>query len=251
MSKFIDLIGQRFGRLVVLFRDANKASKNGRQIVMWQCICDCGNEISVSGDSLRNGNTQSCGCLQTETRSANGQKNHKTNVYDLSGDFGIGWTSNTNQEFYFDLEDYDKIKDYCWIERVKNDTYHYITAKDHTTNKHIKMHQALGLHGYDHVDRNPMNNRRNNLRKATLAENARNCSKSKNNSSGIIGVCWINREQKWHSYITVDNQRKSLGYFINKTDAIITRLNAEQKYFKDFAPQKHLFQEYGIIEFYK
>jgi hypothetical protein len=247
VSKLIDLTGQRFGRLIVTCRDVNKISNSGRQIVMWRCICECGNEISVSGDSLRNGNTKSCGCLQTETRSANGQKNHKTNMYDLSGDFGIGWTSNTNREFYFDLEDYDKIKDYCWIERVKNDTYHYITAKDHTTNKHIKMHQALGLHGYDHVDRNPMNNRRNNLRKATFAENARNCSKSKNNSSGIIGVCWINREQKWHSYITVDNQRKSLGYFINKTDAIITRLNAEQKYFKDFAPQRHLFQEYNII----
>lgn len=214
---------------------------------MWRCVCDCGNEISVSGNSLRNGNTRSCGCIQTETRSINGQKNHKTNVYDLSGDFGIGWTSNTNQEFYFDLEDYDKIKDYCWIERVKNDTYHYITAKDHTTNKHIKMHQVLGLYGYDHIDRNPMNNRRNNLRKATLAENARNCNKAKNNSSGIIGVCWINREQKWHSYITVDNQRKSLGYFINKTDAIVTRLNAELKYFKDFAPQRHLFQEYGVV----
>ena len=41
--------------------------------------------------------------------------NKKYNKYDLSGEYGIGWTSNTNQEFYFDLEDYDKIKDYCWI----------------------------------------------------------------------------------------------------------------------------------------
>ena len=247
MSKLIDLTGRRFGRLTVLYRDVNKASKNGRQIVMWRCVCDCGNEISVSGDSLRNGNTGSCGCIQTETRSTNGQKNHKTNIYDLSGDFGIGWTTNTNQEFYFDLEDYDKIKDYCWIERVKNDTYHYIIAKNPATNRHIKMHHVLGLHGHDHIDRNPMNNRRNNLRKATLAENARNCNKPKNNSSGIIGVCWINREQKWHSYITVNNQRKSLGYFINKIDAIVARLNAELKYFKDFAPQIHLFKEYGIV----
>ena len=247
MSKFIDLTGQRFGRLVVLFRDVNKVSKNGRQVVMWKCVCDCGNELSVSGDSLRNNNTRSCGCIQTETRSINGKKNHRTNMYDLSGDFGIGWTSNTNQEFYFDLEDYDKIKDYCWIERVKNDTYHYLTAKNPTTNKHVRMHQVLGLYGHDHIDRNPMNNRRNNLREATIAENARNCSKPKNNNSGIIGVCWINREQKWHSYITVNNQRKSLGYFINKTDAIVARLAAELKYFKDFAPQRHLFQEYGII----
>ena len=34
--------------------------------------------------------------------------NKKSNIYDLSGEYGVGWTSNTNEEFYFDLEDYDK-----------------------------------------------------------------------------------------------------------------------------------------------
>ena len=36
----------------------------------------------------------------------------KYNRYDLSGEYGIGWTTNTNHVFYFDLEDYEKIKDY-------------------------------------------------------------------------------------------------------------------------------------------
>ena len=39
----------------------------------------------------------------------------KTNKYDLSGEYGIGYDSN-GQKFYFDLEDYDKIKNYCWYE---------------------------------------------------------------------------------------------------------------------------------------
>lgn len=38
-----------------------------------------------------------------------------------------------------------------------------------------------------------------------------------------------------------------LGYFDNKDDAIKARLYAEQKYFKEFAPQKHLYEQYGII----
>ena len=49
----------------------------------------------------------SCGCMLHDI---------KGNKYDLNREYGIGWTSNTNQEFYFDLEDYDKIKNYTWLE---------------------------------------------------------------------------------------------------------------------------------------
>ena len=37
----------------------------------------------------------------------------KENIYDLSGEFGIGYCTNTGSPFYFDLEDYNKIKNYC------------------------------------------------------------------------------------------------------------------------------------------
>lgn len=63
MSKFIDLTGQRFGRLLVLGFD----KKDRFRQFMWLCKCDCGNVVSVRGYSLRSGNTQSCGCLQKET----------------------------------------------------------------------------------------------------------------------------------------------------------------------------------------
>ena len=43
---------------------------------------------------------------------------HKTNVYDLTGDFGVGYTLNTNEEFYFDLENYNLIKDYGWYKHT-------------------------------------------------------------------------------------------------------------------------------------
>jgi hypothetical protein len=45
----------------------------------------------------------------------------------------------------------------------------------------------------------------------------------------------------------VDGKTINLGYFVNKTDAVIARLRAENQYFKDFAPQRHLFEQYGII----
>ena len=62
----IDLTGQKFGRLLVLQRDFNKLRSQG---VYWKCLCDCGNIISVIAHSLKEGNTQSCGCLKQETTS--------------------------------------------------------------------------------------------------------------------------------------------------------------------------------------
>ena len=56
----IDLIGQRFGKLVVIARAKNETNYGG---AFWECQCDCGNIIITSGKRLRSGHTQSCGCL--------------------------------------------------------------------------------------------------------------------------------------------------------------------------------------------
>ena len=102
-------------------------------------------------------------------------RNHKVNTYDLSGEYGIGWTSNTNREFYFDLEDYDKIKDFCWCEAKHNKTgYTALTATNIYTKKTIKFHHIIGCAGYDHINRNPLDNRKCNLRMATEQNNTRN-----------------------------------------------------------------------------
>ncbi|GAT17749.1 hypothetical protein [Secundilactobacillus silagei] len=60
--KRINLINQRFGRLIVI-GFAGKA-KNGN--ALWQCRCDCGQEVVVDGYLLRKGNTRSCGCIRRE-----------------------------------------------------------------------------------------------------------------------------------------------------------------------------------------
>jgi hypothetical protein len=57
----IDLTGQRYGRLLVKSYDRYQGCKS-----YWHCICDCGNKISVLSNSLRTGNTQSCGCIRVE-----------------------------------------------------------------------------------------------------------------------------------------------------------------------------------------
>lgn len=59
------MIGQRFGKLVVSARSENRVSTNKTES-RWKCQCDCGNEVVVSGHSLRKRKTNSCGCLFTE-----------------------------------------------------------------------------------------------------------------------------------------------------------------------------------------
>lgn len=56
-----DLTGQIFGQLMVLERDYTKKKSNA----YWYCKCKCGNIVSVRGIDLKNGHTQSCGCVKS------------------------------------------------------------------------------------------------------------------------------------------------------------------------------------------
>ena len=58
---FIDLTGQRFGRLKVIGFAHIK-----RRQTHWNCVCDCGNQTIVGIGNLKNGSTKSCGCLKKE-----------------------------------------------------------------------------------------------------------------------------------------------------------------------------------------
>lgn len=60
MSLCEDLTGKRFNKLVVLHRVENGNGDKSR----WKCVCDCGNETTVSGVNLKTGAVKSCGCLR-------------------------------------------------------------------------------------------------------------------------------------------------------------------------------------------
>ncbi|MCK5018783.1 MAG: HNH endonuclease [Candidatus Peribacteraceae bacterium] len=76
----IDLIGQRFGRLVVIEQVANYTSPHGKQQCKWLCQCDCGGETTVVSNSLRNGGTKSCGCINMERITGSSHHNWKGGV---------------------------------------------------------------------------------------------------------------------------------------------------------------------------
>ena len=72
---FIDLTGQRFGRLTVIKRVANPYEKGAK----WRCQCDCGNVTCVRSQSLRHGDTRSCGCLSREVSRIKAYKHGESN----------------------------------------------------------------------------------------------------------------------------------------------------------------------------
>lgn len=107
--------------------------------------------------------------------------------------------------------------------------------------KAILMHRVIGSRmGFDarkntdHINRNKLDNRRSNLRPCTQAENVRNSSPSKNNTSGAKGVYWW--QNRWKAAIKFRGKQLHLGCFKYKKDAIAARRAAEIKYFGAFAP---------------
>ena len=65
MPKFVDLTGNRYGKLVALER-----AKNRGKHTMWKCKCDCGNYTITGASELKQGTTKSCGCLKFESRNS-------------------------------------------------------------------------------------------------------------------------------------------------------------------------------------
>ena len=101
-----------------------------------------------------------------------------------------------------------------------------------------KAHRLVWLHHYgewpdgplDHINGVSSDNRLANLRLVTQSINLRNQKLSTSNSSGVCGVRWRKEHEKWEAAITVNYERKHLGCFANKEDAIAARKQAEFSY---------------------
>ena len=234
-------------RLVVIKQvESRKNSKKAR----WLCKCLCGSdkEIIHDGSAIRSGAVRSCGCLERELTVARNKLGHET-TYEEIDDGYIVHCKNSELIAYIDKEDYELVKDYTWNIRDRDNGYSgYKSISTRINNKYVTLASLITGYAYcDHIDRNPLNNRRSNLREATHTENMRNCSKRKDNTSGYIGVTWNKRVNMWEAQLNINKKCLHLGKFTDLIDALKERLRAELKYFgPDFAPQRHLFKEYGI-----
>lgn len=225
--------GQRFGKLTTVSQ-LKHIGKSGREYKKWLCKCDCGNETIVFEDNLKYKKTTSCGCYQKEVAATmqtlefieyRRKKIKKYNTYDLSGEYGIGYTSN-GKEFYFDLEDYDKIKDYCWCINKGG----YCCARDCEHKKVIYMHRLIieNCEHIDHINHEKHDNRKQNIRSVNPTENSMN-------RTNVTGVFYDNTKQKWKAKIQLYHDVINLGSYDCFEDALSARKEAEEKYFSEYS----------------
>lgn len=102
--------------------------------------------------------------------------------------------------------------------------------------KKHKVHRIIWIicHGQspenhiDHINGNPEDNRLENLRDVTNAENHKNRKIPKTNTSGVHGVSWYKRKQKWQAMIRTSGGHLHLGYFDSLDEAAKARKEAEK-----------------------
>ena len=86
----------------------------------------------------------------------------------------------------------------------------------------------------DHINRDPLDNRRDNLRIVSIQENSMNQTMRKTNKSGVPGVHWCKSTNKWVAQIAYKYKHINLGRFEKLEDARKAREDAEMKYFGEF-----------------
>ena len=129
-----------------------------------------------------------------------------------------------------DDEDFDFLNQWKW--KYHKDNYAVRTIYG---GKQLYMHRVINNTPRtiltDHIDRNGLNNQRNNLRNVTYSQNAMNTGLYKHNTSGYKGVIWNKQKNKWQAQIQVFRKVIHLGFYINIKDAAIAREEGEKKYY--------------------
>jgi hypothetical protein len=110
-------------------------------------------------------------------------------------------------ETVIDVEDYSKVKGFRWC----NSRGYAVTRKGKTQYLHKMILEVGEGEEVDHVNQNPLDNRKSNLRPCTKAQNARNSNIRSNNTSGVWGVSWYKKSQKWRASITINREFIHLG----------------------------------------
>ena len=156
-------------------------------------------------------------------------------------------TTNDNNDAIINLYNKEKIK---IAETIVDNNMYYIIIK-HTwclngrgyvqskiNGKIIRLHRFI-LDCYDelkvdHINGNPLDNRKINLRISTNKENGQNKTKIENCTSKYIGVCYHIKNKKWQADIKINGEKKYIGLFNTEEEAAKARDEYTKKYFPNF-----------------
>lgn len=143
---------------------------------------------------------------------------------------------NSNKVTFIDDADLELVSIYKWnLATCDSKTYAYTW----TNKMNLYLHRyLLGLtkYGYvDHIDRNGLNNQRNNLRLCSASQNGANQVKKRKSSSQYKGVYWDKKREKWIAGIGFRNKELYLGGFNLEIDAAKAYDKKAKELFGEFA----------------
>ena len=144
---------------------------------------------------------------------------------------------NSDKVAIVDADLYDWLMGYPWF--YTNAGYVAYSTTVNTKPVNYLMHRLVnetpkGL-VTDHIDGNPLNNTRANLRAITANENVRRQGIPRDNTSGYKGVSWKKSDKCWQVKITVNNKLKHVGHFKDIHQAAKAYNEAALKHFGEFA----------------
>lgn len=202
MSKTIDLTGHKFERLTVIRRTENMGGR-----VAWLCKCKCGEEVIVRGESLKSGNTKSCGCLHREkTKKLNAS--HRLRYHPL---YKV-WLGIKTRCFNPNCINYCNYGgrgiSVCseWKEDFKN-FYDWCIENGYKEGLEIDRRDNDG----DYCPEN--------CRIVTRQQNSCNKRPNKRSSSAYKGVYWRKDIGKWAAGIRHNRKKVHLGSFADEIEA--------------------------------
>lgn len=239
--------GQKFGRLTVIGLDKERMKQNKIRIqngeiksykTYFLCECECGNIKSIDSSALKSGTVVSCGCYQKElSKTIIPDKNRKHNNYRIENNcVYMKSSTNNNDEFIIDIDDFDKVYNYCWH---IDDNGYVIAPIPKKKNKYYRLHRFVlnydeeGI--VDHINHNTRDNRKENLR---ITNDYGNNVNSLRKLSGIV-----KDKNKWNASIQYNLRKINLGYYDDINEAIDIRLKAEQVFFGEYSYLNSIYKE--------
>lgn len=202
----------QFGKLTVL-----EKVDSSKKATLWKCRCSCGRETIVQLGNLRNGHTKSCG---------------KCNTIIVHNGF-MECVVKNGSSFFFDAEDLPTVEARTWT--VDANGYVRGTRNDRSIRFHRFIMGAKDGEVVDHINCNPRDCRKRNLRLVSQHQNSMNHSLNRNSTIGFKGVCFDKKEKKYMAHIHPNRSMKFLGYYDSPIEAALAYDKAASFYFGEYA----------------
>lgn len=229
-----DLTGRIFGRLEVKGFKEWYTFSSGQRRSVWECICTCGKTTHVMGGNLTSGHTMSCGCFSNESRITR-QISHgmsKTPEYCSY----IGMICRCFDSKIKSFENYGgRGITVCdrWLEAEDGGLLNFITDMG-------ERPEGMTL---DRIDVNG-NYEPSNCRWATDGVQTFNQRVRRDNKSGVTGVHWHKKLEKWEAAIQKEGRKHILGYFHDYEVAVSHRRQAEIMFYGEPQIKTNKYEEF-------